>query len=54
MKSALRLIQLVAAESLPVRGAWIEIMLWVSTGMRVASLPVRGAWIEIQSASRRG
>ena len=35
-------------KSLPVRGAWVEIMLCVSTGMRVAmSLPVRGAWVEM-------
>ena len=36
-----------AAESLPVRGAWIEIE-WRSRhfGQR-QSLPVRGAWIEI-------
>ena len=36
------------AQSLPVRGAWIEMVLefLVSCGSR--SLPVRGAWIEIQ------
>ena len=34
--------------SLPVRGAWIEIMLADTTFQRCdASLPVRGAWIEI-------
>ncbi len=33
--------------SLPVRGAWIEILLSVQPGSMPASLPVRGAWIEI-------
>ena len=36
-----------AISSLPVRGAWIEIL---STGyyvLGIMSLPVRGAWIEI-------
>ena len=34
--------------SLPVRGAWIEIvMLSVYDGIPKMSLPVRGAWIEI-------
>ena len=34
-------------QSLPVRGAWIEIAVCVHTGHKVMSLPVRGAWIEI-------
>ena len=34
--------------SLPVRGAWIEIVHYFSgAGTTTASLPVRGAWIEI-------
>ena len=35
------------ALSLPVRGAWIEIFLIVTTWNSRWSLPVRGAWIEI-------
>ena len=34
-------------ESLPVRGAWIEILGFRNRGVKVKSLPVRGAWIEI-------
>ena len=39
------------AQSLPVRGAWIEIRA-VESEMRrpLESLPVRGAWIEIVAA----
>ena len=33
--------------SLPVRGAWIEIPLYLPYQKYGASLPVRGAWIEI-------
>ena len=33
--------------SLPVRGAWIEIISGSKSGGENASLPVRGAWIEI-------
>ena len=36
-----------AEKSLPVRGAWIEILLAFSNMARTVSLPVRGAWIEI-------
>ena len=36
--------------SLPVRGAWIEIVATVEEDNRRASLPVRGAWIEIKTA----
>ena len=34
-------------ESLPVRGAWIEIGFMAGKIAQNASLPVRGAWIEI-------
>ena len=34
-------------ESLPVRGAWIEITYAVGITYKYVSLPVRGAWIEI-------
>ena len=33
--------------SLPVRGAWIEILTFPDFHKRSLSLPVRGAWIEI-------
>ena len=33
--------------SLPVRGAWIEIVISIVVDYRLQSLPVRGAWIEI-------
>ena len=39
-------------ESLPVRGAWIEIALPAPAESRHASLPVRGAWIEISVLRR--
>ena len=42
-----------APESLPVRGAWVEII--CSGGVSVCrwtSLPVRGAWVEIKSMSQ--
>ena len=39
-----------SSTSLPVRGAWIEILLRYTKSTNVhASLPVRGAWIEIAS-----
>ena len=38
---------LIAILSLPVRGAWIEILLASSSATLSRSLPVRGAWIEI-------
>ena len=34
-------------KSLPVRGAWIEIICRMLERILSASLPVRGAWIEI-------
>ena len=37
----------VLCRSLPVRGAWIEILLFLRSAGRARSLPVRGAWIEI-------
>ena len=37
-------------ESLPIRGAWIEICYVVRGHIGIAkSLPIRGAWIEIYS-----
>ena len=36
------------ATSLPVRGAWVEILASGQvTSYKVGSLPVRGAWVEI-------
>ena len=35
------------AQSLPVRGAWIEMLIEPVTPSIMLSLPVRGAWIEI-------
>ena len=37
-------------ESLPTRGAWIEILVAISLIFTTRSLPTRGAWIEIASA----
>ena len=39
--------------SLPVRGAWIEIVLFYACIPHVRSLPVRGAWIEITKEERK-
>ena len=39
--------------SLPVRGAWIEIICLMLERIRSASLPVRGAWIEIDKIRLR-
>ena len=36
-----------AAPSLPVRGAWVEISAFFRSSMPPKSLPVRGAWVEI-------
>ena len=36
-------------QSLPVRGAWIEIGVIPQAGALYGSLPVRGAWIEINN-----
>ncbi len=38
------------AQSLPVRGAWIEMKNLLLQRLESASLPVRGAWIEIIDA----
>ena len=38
---------MMARESLPVRGAWIEITVQSTPASTTWSLPVRGAWIEI-------
>ena len=40
-------LRLEAAASLPVRGAWVEMILQVSCRFFPVSLPVRGAWVEI-------
>ena len=40
-------------ESLPTRGAWIEIKLTMPTRRMLWSLPTRGAWIEITPSSLR-
>ena len=51
MKCALRQGAHIEVESLPVRGAWIEIPARTSAAAgRRLSLPVRGAWIEIASS----
>ena len=42
-------------QSLPVRGAWIEMTFALGAKRRwKKSLPVRGAWIEIFSGNREG
>ena len=38
--------------SLPVRGAWIEILASIDGTAPAASLPVRGAWIEIANRAK--
>ena len=40
------------AQSLPVRGAWIEMAIVRFSRGSVSSLPVRGAWIEMLSSIR--
>ena len=39
--------------SLPVRGAWIEMIAATINSLRLLSLPVRGAWIEIRTEFER-
>ena len=39
--------------SLPVQGAWIEIINWEILGKRTWSLPVQGAWIEMRIYPRK-
>ena len=41
-------------ESLPTRGAWIEILCSRCFPLCVSSLPTRGAWIEISDIYYRG
>ena len=41
---------MIIIESLPVRGAWIEISSYSDVMLNQKSLPVRGAWIEITYA----
>ena len=36
-------------QSLPIRGAWIEIALALRYRLSHESLPIRGAWIEIHN-----
>ncbi len=40
--------------SLPTRGAWIEIWLWIGGNTREQSLPTRGAWIEMPMITTGG
>ena len=37
--------------SLPVRGAWVEIVVHAQKSNEIVSLPVRGAWVEIASTT---
>ena len=46
-------VKIVVTESLPVRGAWIEIIIFAQGESGVSSLPVRGAWIEMQRLSKK-
>ena len=52
LKSTLPTGILVNAESLPARGAWIEIPRRRENPPLVVSLPARGAWIEIAGRGR--
>ena len=48
MKSVLSPVSALVLVSLPVRGAWVEIIYPpVSPETKNRSLPVRGAWVEI-------
>ena len=48
LKSGQRLVDFFASQSLPTRGAWIEIAMgWGLADQTYESLPTRGAWIEI-------
>ena len=49
MKSKEKKARKAAAESLPVRGAWVEIGYEVLERRQDKSLPVRGAWVEISN-----
>ena len=50
MKLAVLRVRFDRALSLPVRGAWIEIVYMPDANLNYSSLPVRGAWIEIELA----
>ena len=50
MKSAVRARLTNVLWSLPVRGAWIEMLLARCAKHVIQSLPVRGAWIEMSRA----
>ena len=39
-------------KSLPVRGAWVEILYSATSFSTSSSLPVRGAWVEIAGLSQ--
>ena len=47
MKYDVSAVSLPANESLPARGAWIEIKKTYWGTLKTPSLPARGAWIEI-------
>ena len=51
MKFLLPVVEVPSDESLPVRGAWIEIALALVKSHKKQSLPVRGAWIEMVGAA---
>ena len=53
MKSSVRLHPRLEKQSLPVRGAWIEISSDRRFARALTSLPVRGAWIEIAVSQSR-
>ena len=47
MKSAPEVPKKMFGASLPVRGAWVEMLHIVGAVLANQSLPVRGAWVEI-------
>ena len=53
MKCSRGVISGIFVRSLPVRGAWIEILGQAVGDAVASSLPVRGAWIEIRAGIRR-
>ena len=52
MKSPAAGAPLVLLRSLPVRGAWVEMEVFLMPAVASVSLPVRGAWVEISPATR--
>ena len=52
LKSLHEMLKVAPGESLPSRGAWIEIPLCSNMGNSNSSLPSRGAWIEISLCGR--